>query len=122
MAVVAATAAASPHDTDTELQRLVADNRRIHDVEGLNLNPASNVMNPRAEALLAAGLGPRASLGHPGDKYEMGLQAIERIEVIAAELAAETPEGRTADEQYEQRQRAAAERLAQIRAQMEEKD
>ncbi|QHP89309.1 hypothetical protein EWR22_15725 [Mycolicibacterium monacense DSM 44395] len=40
----------------------------------------------------------------------------------AAELAAETPEGRTADEQYEERQRAAAERLAQIRAQMHEKD
>jgi phage shock protein A len=36
----------------------------------------------------------------------------------AAELAAETPEGRTADEQYEERQRAAAERLAQIRAQL----
>lgn len=33
-----------------------------------------------------AGLEPRASLGHPGDKYEMGLQAIERIEVIAAEV------------------------------------
>jgi phage shock protein A len=33
----------------------------------------------------------------------------------AAELAAETPEGRQADEQYEERQRAAAERLAQIR-------
>ena len=87
--IAAATAAASTHATDTELQRLVADNRRIHDREGLNLNPASNVMNPRAEALMAAGLGPRASLGHPGDKYEMGLQAIERIEVIAAELAAE---------------------------------
>ncbi len=40
----------------------------------------------------------------------------------AAELAAETPEGRTADEQYEERQRAAAERLAQIRAQMRDKD
>lgn len=40
----------------------------------------------------------------------------------AAELAAETPEGRTADEQYEERQRAAAERLAQIRAQMRDED
>lgn len=38
--------------------------------------------------------------------------------VGAAELAAETPEGHDADEQYEERQRAAAERLAQIRAQM----
>jgi len=74
---------------DAQLHALVDENRRIHDRDGINLNPASNVMNPRAEALLAAGLGPRASLGHPGDKYEMGLQAIERIEVIAAELAAE---------------------------------
>ncbi|KUI25332.1 hypothetical protein AU195_24045 [Mycobacterium sp. IS-1496] len=40
----------------------------------------------------------------------------------AAELAAETPEGRTADEQYEERQRAAAQRLAEIREQMREKD
>lgn len=61
--------------------------RRIHEVECLNLNPATNVMNPAAEALLAAGLGPRASLGHPGEKYETGLEAIEEIEVITAELA-----------------------------------
>ena len=36
----------------------------------------------------------------------------------SAELAAETPEGRTAEEQYDARQRAAAERLAQIRESM----
>jgi phage shock protein A len=35
-----------------------------------------------------------------------------------AELTAETPEGRTVEEQYEERQRAAAERLAQIRESM----
>ena len=87
--IAAATHAAGVDATDAELLRLVADNRRIHDEQGLNLNPASNVMNPRAEALMASGLGSRASLGWPGDKYEMGLQAIERIEVIAAELAAE---------------------------------
>jgi glycine hydroxymethyltransferase len=46
-------------------------------------------MNPRAEAALSAGLGSRPSLGYPGDKYEMGLEAIEEIEVIAAELCAE---------------------------------
>jgi hypothetical protein len=38
--------------------------------------------------------------------------------VGASELAAETPEGRAADELYEERQRAAAERLAQIRESM----
>lgn len=87
---VAAETAASDADTLAErLFRLAAENRRIHDQHGINLNPASNVMNPRAEALMAAGLGTRASLGYPGDKYEMGLEAIERIEVIAAELAAE---------------------------------
>jgi phage shock protein A len=36
----------------------------------------------------------------------------------AAELAAETPEGREVEEQYEERERAAAERLAQIRESM----
>jgi phage shock protein A len=37
----------------------------------------------------------------------------------ATELAAETPEGRTVEEQYDARQRAAAERLAQIRESMD---
>jgi glycine hydroxymethyltransferase len=95
--IAVVTAAARSQATDDELQRLVRDNHRIHDDEGLNLNPASNVMNPRAEALMAAGLGSRASLGHPGDKYEMGLQAIERIEVIAAELAAEVFDAKYAE-------------------------
>jgi len=96
-AIADTTEASTTDATDAEIHRLVADNRRIHDIEGINLNPASNVMNPRAEALMAAGLGSRASLGWPGDKYEMGLQAIERIEVIAAELAAEIFDARFAE-------------------------
>jgi glycine hydroxymethyltransferase len=96
-AIASDTASSTTDAADAEIHRLVADNRRIHDVEGINLNPASNVMNPRAEALMAAGLGSRASLGWPGDKYEMGLQAIERIEVIAAELAAEVFDARHAE-------------------------
>jgi len=76
-------------DALAELDRLVAENHRIHDVEAINLNPATNLMNPRAEAMLSAGLGSRPSLGYPGDKYEMGLEAIEQLEIIAAELAAE---------------------------------
>lgn len=39
--------------------------------------------------MLSAGLGSRPSLGYPGEKYEMGLEAIEQIEIIAAELAAQ---------------------------------
>ncbi|PLX44625.1 MAG: serine hydroxymethyltransferase [Hyphomicrobiales bacterium] len=71
------------------LEQLASRSRDIHERECFNLNPAANVMNPRAEALLSSGLGSRASLGYPGDKYETGLEAIEEIEVIAAELAAE---------------------------------
>ncbi len=40
----------------------------------------------------------------------------------ASELAAETPEGRSVEEQYEERQRAAAERLEQIRKSMHTAD
>jgi glycine hydroxymethyltransferase len=46
-------------------------------------------MTPRAEAMLSSGIGSRPSLGYPGDKYEMGLEAIEEIEVISAALCAE---------------------------------
>ena len=72
-----------------EISRLTALNRRIYERECFNLNPAGNVMNPRAEAILAEGLGSRPSLGYPGDKYEMGLEAVEQIEAITAELCAE---------------------------------
>ncbi|HRN74754.1 aminotransferase class I/II-fold pyridoxal phosphate-dependent enzyme [Ottowia sp.] len=88
-ALAQCTEAQSATELITQLDALIADNHRIHDERGINLNPASNVMNPRAEALLSCGLGTRASLGYPGDKYEVGLEAIEQIEVMAAELAAE---------------------------------
>jgi len=87
-AISAAPAARSAAELQAEVERLAAENHRIHDVDCVNLNPATNVMNPRAEAVLSAHLGSRPSLGYPGDKYEMGLEAIEQIEVIAADLAA----------------------------------
>ena len=83
------TASAGSEAIHARIDDLIAENRRIHERDCFNLNPATNVMNPRAEALLASGIGTRPSLGYPGDKYEMGLEAIEKIEVIAAELAAE---------------------------------
>ena len=76
---------------------LADENLNIHDRECVNLNPATNVMNPAAEAMLAKGLGSRPSLGYPGDKYERGLEAIEQIEVIAAELSAEIFQARFAE-------------------------
>jgi glycine hydroxymethyltransferase len=84
-------------EIDAAIQDLIAENRRIHEEDCVNLNPAANVMNPRAEAAMAAGLGSRPSLGYPGDKYEMGLEAVEKIEIIAAELAAEIFRARYAE-------------------------
>ena len=88
---------ARPDQIAARIDTLIADNRRIHDRDCFNLNPATNVMNPRAEAALAAGLGSRPSLGYPGDKYETGLEAIEEIEVIAAELSARVFNARYAE-------------------------
>ncbi len=88
-AIAAQAAEMTPVTAAERLRELVDRNRAIHSVECINLNPASNVMSPSAEAMLGAGLGTRASLGYPGAKYETGLEAIEEIEVIAAELAAE---------------------------------
>lgn len=79
------------------IQELAVRNQQIHEQECFNLNPATNVMNPKAESLLASGIGTRPSLGYPGDKYEMGLEAIEEIEVIAAELCAEVFDARYAE-------------------------
>ncbi|NRB31357.1 MAG: aminotransferase class I/II-fold pyridoxal phosphate-dependent enzyme [Rhizobiaceae bacterium] len=82
------TSLASSELVDSRIGELVQQNQQIHERDCFNLNPATNVMNPKAEAVLSAGIGSRPSLGYPGDKYEMGLEAIEEIEVIAAELCA----------------------------------
>ncbi len=84
-------------DTAKLVESLIERNRVIHEVECVNLNPATNIMNPRAEAALSAGLGSRPSLGYAGAKYEMGLEAIEQIEVIAADLACRVFDARFAE-------------------------
>jgi glycine hydroxymethyltransferase len=91
------TARQSSAEVADRIEGLIERNTQIHERDCFNLNPATNVMNPRAEAALSRKLGSRPSLGYPGDKYEMGLEAIEEIEVIAAELAAEVFDARYAE-------------------------
>jgi len=86
--IIAAMPDASSAAMFDHLDQLIERNSVIHDIECVNLNPATNTMSPRARAALGTGLGTRTSLGYAGAKYEMGLEAIEQIEVIAAELAA----------------------------------
>ena len=82
-------AALNADELEGEIHKEIDNNLNIHENESINLNPATNVMNPKAEAVLAQGIASRPSLGYPGDKYEMGLEAIEKIEVIANQLARE---------------------------------
>ncbi|HUK10851.1 MAG TPA: aminotransferase class I/II-fold pyridoxal phosphate-dependent enzyme [Stellaceae bacterium] len=71
---------------EAEVLRLVEAHERHMDRETIGLNAGTNVMNPRAAALLARSLGNRPSLGYPGDKYEMGMQFAEQIEVLTEAL------------------------------------
>ena len=82
-------AAASSDALEAELVRLAEANRATHERDCINLNPATNILNPKAERMLAMSLGNRPSLGYPGDKYEMGLEHIEAIEVMCQQLASE---------------------------------
>ncbi|MCB0193468.1 MAG: aminotransferase class I/II-fold pyridoxal phosphate-dependent enzyme [Anaerolineae bacterium] len=90
-------AACSVDELEQQIHDLIAENRAIHEEDSINLNPATNVMNPKAEALLGSGLGSRPSLGYPGDKYEMGLEAIEKIEVLTTKLVRELFNARYAE-------------------------
>ena len=76
-----------PAATVDYVERLAARQERRTDYLCVNLNAATNIMSPRARALLGGTLGCRPSLGYAGDKYETGLADAERIEVVAAELA-----------------------------------
>ncbi|MBL4602108.1 MAG: aminotransferase class I/II-fold pyridoxal phosphate-dependent enzyme [Emcibacteraceae bacterium] len=87
--ISARTATQNANEISDIVESLANRNRDIHEKDCFNLNPATNIMNPKAELILSSGLGTRPSLGYPGDKYEMGLEAIEEIEIIAAELCAE---------------------------------
>ncbi len=60
---------------------------RHYDEESIVLYAGTNVMDPQARALLASGLSSRPSLGHPGGKYETGLEDAEAIEMAALSYA-----------------------------------
>ncbi len=80
-----------------DIAKLANRSNEIHTRECFNLNPATNVMNPRAEALLGSGIGTRPSLGYPAAKYETGLEASEEIEIITERLCCEIFDARFAE-------------------------
>ncbi|HZC04525.1 MAG TPA: aminotransferase class I/II-fold pyridoxal phosphate-dependent enzyme [Ktedonobacterales bacterium] len=58
-----------------------------YDNESVVLYAGTNVMDPRASALMGGGLSSRPSLGHPGAKYETGLEDAEAIEMACLAFA-----------------------------------
>ncbi len=58
-----------------------------YDEESIVLYAGTNVMDPKARALLASSLGSRPSLGHPGAKYETGLEDAEAVEMSCLAFA-----------------------------------
>lgn len=74
---------------EAEVRELLARHEQYMDRECVSLYAGTNVMNPRAAALLSSSIGSRPSLGYPGAKYEMGMQYAEQIEIVAAELLKE---------------------------------
>jgi glycine hydroxymethyltransferase len=71
---------------EARLLQLIADHERHLDRESIGLNAGTNIMNPRAAALLSRSLGNRPSLGYAGGKYEMGMEYAEEIEIICEDL------------------------------------
>lgn len=58
-----------------------------YDDESIVLYAGTNVMDPRARAVLGGSLASRPSLGHPGAKYETGLEEAEAVEMACLALA-----------------------------------
>lgn len=69
-----------PHDAVGQIQAAARRGEQRYDHESVVLYAGTNVMDPTAQALLRNGLGSRPSLGHPGGKYETGLEDAEIIE------------------------------------------
>src|SRR3546814_19940364 len=78
----------SVDDIDQRIAALIKNNRKIHEQDSFNMNPATIMVNPTADADLRQGLRSRPSLAYPCDKYEMVLDAIQERETNAAKLPA----------------------------------
>ena len=71
---------------DAEAHRLIAAHEQLVDHDCINLYAGTNIPNPRGSALLASTIGSRPNLGHPGAKYNNGMQHAEQLEVMLSTL------------------------------------
>ena len=71
---------------DAEAHRLIAAHEQLVDHDCINLYAGTNMPNPRGSALLGSTIGSRPNLGHPGAKYNKGMQHAEQLEVMLTTL------------------------------------
>ncbi|WP_158841643.1 serine hydroxymethyltransferase [Saccharothrix deserti] len=67
------------------------------DDEGIVLYAGTNVLSPAAAAAVATTVSSRPSMGWPGEKYQVGLDHLDTLEVLAPMLVASLMEGRFAE-------------------------
>ena len=78
LSIASAVDALPPAGVAARVEDLVTDNHRIHDLEAFNLNPATNVMNPRAEACCPPAWGPAPRWATPATSTRRGSRPSSR--------------------------------------------
>ncbi|WP_447001711.1 serine hydroxymethyltransferase [Saccharothrix isguenensis] len=67
------------------------------DDDGIVLYAGTNVLSPTAAGAVSHSLSSRPSMGWPGEKYQVGLDHLDTLEVLAPMLVATLMEGRFAE-------------------------
>ncbi|MEU4803804.1 DegT/DnrJ/EryC1/StrS family aminotransferase [Actinosynnema sp. NPDC023587] len=82
--------------TDTVREALRAHGTQVDD-DGIVLYAGTNVLSPAAAAANLATVSSRPSMGWPGEKYQVGLDHLDTLEVLAPLLVADLMEGAHAE-------------------------
>jgi glycine hydroxymethyltransferase len=77
---------------DTVRRALVAHAEQFDD-DGIVLYAGTNVLSPAAQAANLPTVSSRPSMGWPGEKYQVGLDHLDTLEVLAPLLVADLMEG-----------------------------
>jgi glycine hydroxymethyltransferase len=77
---------ADPVQVPLLVANIVQQSEQLNDHQGINLYAGTNMMDPLARMLSHSTIGSRPSLGQPGNKYEMGLEHVEALEVLCLSL------------------------------------
>lgn len=87
----------SPAGVAATVHAAQAAHGALIDDDGIVLYAGTNVLSPAAAAANRPALSTRPSMGWPGDKYQVGLDHLDTLEVLAPLLVADLVEGTHAE-------------------------